>query len=899
MPSTGVVHQLLAGRKRKAKGHEAPIRAISRSSGYKNHEYGAEKDVTKSPLTCQPSSSSQIDRKTQEKEMECRRENSKEHLLPFPLNKLNEPLLVSKQGRYPTETRPEISTGSFQTFSDIGENFEEQEQKQEAQQHNRSKRHQRRISYRYSRRYNKKMKHRQIDACGNRNGKGSPCDAVDVSMSSFAKNGVDYEQLRDTEFLLASRQRRKRRLMKSKSCTSANPIRTKSSSDSFADGLIQSFLEQRHGKNITSPKAFSSLSLFSSLIDDQRLFPVLLLGVSAFSQVIDWCDQKQKEAEFSKSRLARELVLWMRDRQELQSVYTSEAIAKERADALNQLAEFQQAVRDSHQTSLKLLSQQREEEKDFERKQKMPHVHFEAQRSEEVQMEKESPPNFVRKARTETHIEMFDPNRKKIDDSFPVVSNYSLGPPPKDIGQCPPTSSTSKGRPSAQKSEDFVPLTDFSSVGKARVLARDLAEVRPRSEMELVGHNKAHSQTIEPKNDKPDSDYNNARREITEAKYSRNGIRPKSRTSNDEIDSTQQEENDCNFDISDSIPDDLSEVLLSQSQKNLHRSRRVTASPRILSDKMLSNSPEKYKHYSKIDFTGQAHKGQDRRFNDLDFQSPPTKVMRRKSKSDIPQQPHQSSRKAWVSKAPKRSSTFKQTSLALSSSGWVSNRRARSFVKNDVSQGIPPIAESNSIADIVHRKKDSGNDKGDSNIQGHGEKYKSPLGTASINQMNVVGRKKSKVGKNAPERNTLGKVIPPSSISFEVEQKQNTGRQPRHQRGFHETNTHEKDSSNDINDLSISSDGRRDDGMHNYAYEEVVRGKAAREALIGYECKECAAFFDEAVLHGDGSKYYDRDELLRCSRHRARQTPPQTPEDYWELSFADEREERLKQKSGK
>ena len=75
----------------------------------------------------------------------------------------------------------------------------------------------------------------------------------------------------------------------------------------------------------------------------------------------------------------------------------------------------------------------------------------------------------------------------------------------------------------------------------------------------------------------------------------------------------------------------------------------------------------------------------------------------------------------------------------------------------------------------------------------------------------------------------------------------------------------------------------------------TIRLEINQNSEISINCsnwKECAGFFDDAVLRGDSAKAYDGDEILRCSRHLARQTSPQTPENYWELSFIDEKKDR-------
>lgn len=76
-------------------------------------------------------------------------------------------------------------------------------------------------------------------------------------------------------------------------------------------------------------------------------------------------------------------------------------------------------------------------------------------------------------------------------------------------------------------------------------------------------------------------------------------------------------------------------------------------------------------------------------------------------------------------------------------------------------------------------------------------------------------------------------------------------------------------------------------------YCEVVRKKADRAALKPHECPECGKFID-AIMEQDKHGVYNRHELMCASRHRHRFTPPETPEDFWELSFIDERDARLK-----
>ena len=62
-----------------------------------------------------------------------------------------------------------------------------------------------------------------------------------------------------------------------------------------------------------------------------------------------------------------------------------------------------------------------------------------------------------------------------------------------------------------------------------------------------------------------------------------------------------------------------------------------------------------------------------------------------------------------------------------------------------------------------------------------------------------------------------------------------------------------------------------------YAYQEVVRKKAERQALPQYECVDCAAFGRAVGMP------------IRYCRHRFRFPPPETPPGFWDLDFADEK----------
>ncbi|GMF63963.1 unnamed protein product [Phytophthora fragariaefolia] len=69
-----------------------------------------------------------------------------------------------------------------------------------------------------------------------------------------------------------------------------------------------------------------------------------------------------------------------------------------------------------------------------------------------------------------------------------------------------------------------------------------------------------------------------------------------------------------------------------------------------------------------------------------------------------------------------------------------------------------------------------------------------------------------------------------------------------------------------------------------FAYVEVVRNREERRALPGHDCVECKKYYDALGGLGAGDA---TDQKNKCSRHRARFEPYQTPDDFWRLSFPD------------
>jgi hypothetical protein len=359
---------------------------------------------------------------------------------------------------------------------------------------------------------------------------------------------------------------------------------------------------------------------------------------------------------------------------------------------------------------------------------------------------------------------------------------------------------------------------------------------------------------------------------------------------------------------------DASELLLSQSQRiPPQKARRVTVSPRSLPNNKQSHVQY---HDSKIDSSIQNEKGDQG-----------VKKKRKSKRSESPS----SKRNAWMVKSSRRSPSYKQQSLvSTSSSTWMSNTPARNFVKNRTSSSIiperksaaPPVKKRNpspiipgNVAAAARSNlfrsygKENTNQKADSfrggrnNGSGSGSSKNATIrmDTKKIDRNDGVGfsasaghnnnnnynynRNSDIVRDKEDDRKTVSSktsnIIPvpkeKKSVAPPVIEKRRTEVQVK------------KDSIR--NNIDIDSDSDEDDEADDFQYQEVVRGKAAREGLNGYQCKECGDFFD-AVFGGEGAKFYNRCDFVSCSRHRARHTPPSTPDGFWNLSFADEQEGR-------
>lgn len=984
-------------------------------------------------------------------------------------------------------------------------------QKQQPQELSNRKQHWLRNHYRqHYLRARKRKRQGESSTSGNRI-KFSGCD-FDVNGNASDSRNVDHEQLRRFENIVATRQGRSQRSRASESYSKAVPLASKKYSDAFANSIVRTFLEQRFDKRFTSTHTLSSFPF--SPFDDPMLFPVLLLGVSALCPVIEWHDRKREETAFSQSSIVRDLVLWMNDRQELRTGHTYRTVLQDHVDDLNQLTEFQESVEDSHQTSLRLLSRQCEEEQQRNHNK----LHFDSNRTATSQTKGVSrrrglyernkiPKEFIntyqstdafddlsdqlrqkdqkhdrtKQQKYQQHLEKGDfaiesqlkvnqsSIRSKQDNESHLLEEHTAVPTPtKSTGfeinegmigenmlcmsrKLPTTVQIASvpltTLPSSQISDDIEqrsninsqfenwsgiltssntgmtekmkqpitkpsrpqtkvvrekeqrqhritrkaqqpnrpqpngsgmkiqkrqetkilhakpttvvlnrpslsppieterkyslqdkvpPVANSANVGKETPNAKELGTTdiatnvsitgeskvfngvfeatRPRVANEIVFQSKPYTENTAGNTNGSNPHYDRPMNSLKEEKCvtddpacsssythrlaSRNSstatsVKPHIEGENNGG-GVEHEDRHWDGTNSDSSLGDMSEVLLTQSQKCLPNSRRVTASPRILSDNKSLMRREQYKHFSKINFSGLDQISGDRKMKDIDLDCPPSRVKRLKRNVSPGQSSVLSSRKSWMSRTSKRSPSFKQTSLT--STAWVSNRRARKFVKNGLSQVIPATKQTDSFSHGAHGKLNATSQKGDFHIQ-------RDYDNVAIRRSGGFEPPTSKIHDidcSTDDDRNIEQKMPNNEFSNHDSSKleQNNPAVPNGKKQFL-SQAMSVSGNGRSNDVDISSEGaekvaKNKDAANNNMYEEVVRGKAAREALIGYECEECAAFFDEAVLHGDGAKYYDRDELLRCSRHRARHTPPQTPEDYWDLSFKDEKEEKLR-----
>ncbi|WP_411026622.1 hypothetical protein, partial [Salmonella sp. s54395] len=75
---------------------------------------------------------------------------------------------------------------------------------------------------------------------------------------------------------------------------------------------------------------------------------------------------------------------------------------------------------------------------------------------------------------------------------------------------------------------------------------------------------------------------------------------------------------------------------------------------------------------------------------------------------------------------------------------------------------------------------------------------------------------------------------------------------------------------------------RKEDGTQ-FKHKQVVRNRDERAKLKGFDCKQCAMFYDGMQLTDTQKEA----RMKTCSRHRGQYTPPNTPEHYWSIGFPD------------
>ena len=108
-----------------------------------------------------------------------------------------------------------------------------------------------------------------------------------------------------------------------------------------------------------------------------------------------------------------------------------------------------------------------------------------------------------------------------------------------------------------------------------------------------------------------------------------------------------------------------------------------------------------------------------------------------------------------------------------------------------------------------------------------------------------------------------------------------------------------------------SQDSRPPQQEPEYAYQETVRCQKKRRGLPCYTCAECRVFYGALRKTGhdvpdefleDDDEDHDPDNhgaAQHHGRHRARYQPNETPTDFWELDFLDEREAAAQEKKNK
>ncbi len=74
---------------------------------------------------------------------------------------------------------------------------------------------------------------------------------------------------------------------------------------------------------------------------------------------------------------------------------------------------------------------------------------------------------------------------------------------------------------------------------------------------------------------------------------------------------------------------------------------------------------------------------------------------------------------------------------------------------------------------------------------------------------------------------------------------------------------------------------------------EVVRKKTERAAIPGHTCDQCSDYWTEIMRQGLITKDQLAQQLMDCSRHKAKCTPPDTPAGFWDDNLSMPTPEKL------
>ncbi|KAI9919020.1 hypothetical protein PsorP6_011955 [Peronosclerospora sorghi] len=107
-----------------------------------------------------------------------------------------------------------------------------------------------------------------------------------------------------------------------------------------------------------------------------------------------------------------------------------------------------------------------------------------------------------------------------------------------------------------------------------------------------------------------------------------------------------------------------------------------------------------------------------------------------------------------------------------------------------------------------------------------------------------------------------------------AEEKQKIGKKPAQK---HIVNVSASETSNKENVQTLNR-------AQSFAYVEVVRNRDERKALPGHDCVQCKKYYNALDENGAADAAAQKG---KCSRHRARLEPYETPDDFWRLSFPD------------